>query len=77
MHSGHRAQRGFTLIELMMVVVLVAILTNLGMPAFSSFIADQRVRIATANLHNDLKLARATAISNQRHVALMFNNVEA
>lgn len=77
MHAVIHAPRGFTIIELMIVVALVAVLANLGMPSFNTFIADQRVRIATANLHNDLKLARATAIANQRHVALRFVSTDA
>lgn len=77
MYAVIHASRGFTLIELMIVVAMVAVLATLGMPGFNSFIADQRVRIASANLHNDLKLARATAIANQRHVALRFTSADA
>lgn len=65
---------GFTLVEVMIVIAIVAILASLAQPSFSAFMANQRVRMAAAKLYDDLMLARATAITHQRPAALMFDN---
>ncbi len=43
-------QRGFTLIELMMVLVVVAILTAIALPSYTSYVTRGKVPDATANL---------------------------
>jgi len=45
-----KTQRGFTLIELMMALVVVAILTAIALPAYTSYIIRGNVPEATANL---------------------------
>ena len=45
-----KIQRGFTLIELMMALVVVAILTAIALPAYTSYIIRGNVPEATANL---------------------------
>ena len=53
---------GFTLIELMVVVALVAILAALAAPSFLTQIANQRVSSAAQDLQSLLQLARSEAI---------------
>jgi type II secretion system protein H len=57
-----RAQHGFTLIEMMVVVALVAILAALAMPSFTTMIANQRVSSAAQELQTLLQLARAEGV---------------
>lgn len=63
-------QRGFTLVELLITVAIMAILLGFGVPSFSGFVADQRVRTAIADIHHDLVIARADALGNTRQVIL-------
>ncbi|AKJ29478.1 GspH/FimT family pseudopilin [Caldimonas brevitalea] len=58
--AAHR-QAGFTLVELLTVVSVIAIVTALSAPSFSRMIEAQRVRTAAFDLVTDLLLARSEA----------------
>ncbi len=67
--TRHRP-RGFTLIELMVVVTIIALMLVIGVPAMSEFVADQRVRTVASDITADIALARAKAIELSRRVYL-------
>lgn len=56
------AQRGFTAIELMVVVAIVAILAALAAPSFTPLIERWRVRSAAEDLTSTIYYARSEAI---------------
>jgi prepilin-type N-terminal cleavage/methylation domain-containing protein len=60
--SPPQRQKGFTLIEMMVVVVLVAILAALALPSFTTMIANQRVTSAAQELLTLLQFARAEGV---------------
>jgi type IV fimbrial biogenesis protein FimT len=64
------ASGGFTLLELMTVLAVVAILGAVAAPSFRQFIDNQRLRNASFDLVTDLLLARSEAVSRQRTVVL-------
>ena len=69
----HFAQRrGFTLIELMVVVALVAIILVLAAPSFKDMLVMRRLRGASAELVTDVQFARSEAVSRQQGVVLRF-----
>lgn len=60
-YSKNRQQRGFTVIELMVVVGILGILTALAAPSFQPLIERWRVRSAAETLEHGIYTARSKA----------------
>lgn len=61
---------GFTLLELLVVVGLVAVLASLAVPSFGALLQDRQTQMAAEALVADLRLARSEAIRRARVVAV-------
>lgn len=59
---------GFTLVELMVVLLLLAILGNLAMPALAELIARNRQQALLRQILGDLQHARSQAILQRRTI---------
>ena len=70
MRRSTTRQHGFTAIELMVVVFIVAIITAAAAPSMSAMIRTQRLRTATFDLFSALNLARSEAIKRNRDVTV-------
>lgn len=68
--AGMARQRGFTLVELMVVVVIVATMLGIGVPLFQTFILDQRLQATSSDLRIGLTLARSEAVKRNRIIEL-------
>lgn len=55
--------KGFTLIELVLVIAIVGILAGLGIPSYGSFKKNQELEQAAATLENNLRFAQSQASS--------------
>ncbi|WP_136808421.1 GspH/FimT family pseudopilin [Desulfosediminicola flagellatus] len=66
---------GFTLIELSIAMVLIAILSAIAIPSFSSWLPNLRFQDSTQNLQYDLQLAKMTAIKRNANVVMLINKV--
>lgn len=63
MNSGNK--RAFTLIELMVVIVLIAALMLIALPAFQGADRGNRLRTATFQFYTTVNLVRQTAITKR------------
>ncbi|WP_280355740.1 GspH/FimT family pseudopilin [Pseudomonas sp. BN414] len=68
--SQARAEKGFTLVELMVALMVLAILIGVAVPSYQNIIASQRLRAAVSDLHSALVFARSEAIKRNRSIAL-------
>jgi type IV fimbrial biogenesis protein FimT len=70
--KAYKARRapGFTLIEMMVVVALLAIIVSIAVPSFRHFLNGQRVRGMAYDLTTDLLLARSEALKRNMSVAI-------
>jgi len=67
-------QRGFSLIELMIGLVIMGILFTAGAPAFSDWIQNVRIRNSAESILNGLQLARAEAVRRNAPVRFQLTN---
>jgi type IV fimbrial biogenesis protein FimT len=66
--SMKNPQRGVTLIELAVVMVITAILLAQASPLFAAWTQNVQIRTATESIQNGLQLARSEAIRRNRSV---------
>ncbi|MGM0517415.1 MAG: GspH/FimT family pseudopilin [Pseudomonadota bacterium] len=65
-----KKSHGFSLIELMMVLVVAAILLGIAIPSFTEIIKNNRLTSQTNSLLTSFSLARAEAITRRTTVAV-------
>lgn len=68
-----KKENGFTLMELMIVVVIIGIMASIVMPSISSFRDKQRIIDAAEAVYSQLVYARSEAISRSDNVFVNFS----
>lgn len=63
-------QRGFSLLELLVVVGIVSVAAALGAPSFAEFIKQDRIVAHANQLHSVFKFARSEAVKRETQVNL-------
>lgn len=66
-------QHGFTLIEVVVTIGIMAIVSAIAIPNMIGWRAERQLRGAVNNLVGDLQLAKITAIREAEHVAVVCN----
>jgi type IV fimbrial biogenesis protein FimT len=70
---GARRQRGITLVEACVVIVMTAILATAAAPSLGDFIASRRLQGAAASLAADVQFIRSEAVARNRALRLSFH----
>jgi type IV fimbrial biogenesis protein FimT len=65
-----RASRGFTVVELLVVLLVFGTLLAIGLPQFADFIRNQRIKTASFDLFSTLMLARSEAITRNTRITV-------
>lgn len=64
---------GFTLIEVLMAMVILAILTSIAIPGFSRWLPNYRLKGAARDLYSNFQVAKAGAIKERAQWAVVFD----
>lgn len=78
MHTARRPPgpfdlpRGFTLVELMIVIVVLGIVAVLGVPSFAQVMANSAVKGAANEAYADLQYARSESVQRNAVVTVTF-----
>ena len=64
---------GFTLIELMVTIAVLAIIVGIAAPSISTQLANQRVKSTTATIANALKEAKVESIIRRQNVKVIYD----
>jgi len=65
-----KKNQGFTLIELMVTVAIMAIIAIMAAPSFNSLIMNQNLKKSTDSLIQEIRVARSKAILDKREITL-------
>jgi len=65
---------GFTFMELMMVIAIIALLSSFAVPNMISWRRDAKLKGASENLRADLRLAQARAFRERAPISVVFSS---
>ena len=68
-----RKNSGFTIIELLVIIAIIAVLSSLGTPAFFQWRNDAKLRNAVSSLRGDLEMAKLRAMRENEFVTVLFH----
>jgi len=65
---------GFTVVELLVTIAMVALVTAIAVPNFIGWLPDYRLRAAARDLFSNFQKAKLTAIKQNVNTAVCFNS---
>lgn len=69
-------QRGFSLVEMIITVAILAIIAAIAVPSFTQMIQNTRIRTAAESIQNGLQVARAEAVKRNAKVKFRLNDAD-
>lgn len=72
----NRAARGFSLVELMVVVAVLAVLLAMAIPGFRSWRINANIRSVAEGINDGLQFARGEAVRRNTPVEFVLNNAD-
>ncbi len=74
MLTNGRSIRGFTLLEISVVLAILGFLLLVGAPGYSSYSANNNLRVTAQSFYSSVQKARSEAISRNQIVELVLTN---
>ncbi len=71
--ASRKSEGGFTILELLVIVLLLGTLTAIAAPSWLAFINRQRVRTVSDRVFQSLRLAQSEAKRTKRDITVTFN----
>ncbi|HLC15726.1 MAG TPA: GspH/FimT family pseudopilin [Thermodesulfovibrionia bacterium] len=65
---------GFTLVELLVTLAIIAIVASIGVPEITNFGSSYKVRSASTDLLQNMRLAKAMAVKENREYLIIFES---
>ena len=72
--TQEKRKSGFTAIELMVTIVILAVMTMIAIPAFMSWMPGMRLNGAARQIMGDLMAARMNAVKQNNEFKIFFNS---
>jgi prepilin-type N-terminal cleavage/methylation domain-containing protein len=70
---SQKKQKGFSFIEMMIVIVIIGVMATIAASQFDSFFRQQRLKAAGRDLLSDLRLTRSYAVSRRAQYGIYFD----
>ena len=70
-----RNSKGFTLIEVIIVIALMGIVAVMGIPSFLGWVANYNLKAAANELYSNMQFARINAVKQNKEWAVVFDTV--
>jgi prepilin-type N-terminal cleavage/methylation domain-containing protein len=70
-----RNSKGFTLIEVIIVIALMGIMAVMGIPNFLGWVANYNLKAAANELYSNMQFARIKAVKQNKEWAVVFDSV--
>ncbi len=71
--NNGKHEAGFTLIELITILVILAVLASIAIPTFSVWLPSFRLRGAARDLYSSLQMAKLGAVKHNKQWAVVFD----
>ncbi len=71
--NNGKHEAGFTLVELITILVILAVLASIAIPTFSVWLPNYRLRGAARDLYSSLQMAKLGAVKHNQQWAVVFD----
>ena len=65
--------KGFTIVELVVVLAILSIIMAISIPNFSAWLPRNRIKTSVRHIYNDMNLARSRAVKDNTVAVMIFN----